>query len=137
MKTLSLFTYGTLQFPKLMHAITGKQFQHESAVLHDYAAYQVLGEPYPALIPQAGTTTPGILYHNIDAQSFMRLDAYEDDIYQKCDLPVTLQNGVQVRASVYVTRPEFRHRVSKLNWDMRQFEKNCLNIYQKKFGLQP
>lgn len=136
MKPLPLFTYGTLQFPSLMLAITSNRFRSESAQLDGYASYLVCGKSYPALLPDTTASTPGIIYHHIDRRSLRRLDAYEGNNYQKNQLPVTLQSGKKITALVYTAHPSFYHRVSQQYWDINQFETRWLNIYLRKCGLR-
>jgi gamma-glutamylcyclotransferase (GGCT)/AIG2-like uncharacterized protein YtfP len=134
---VNVFTYGSLMCADIMATVSGVNPLSESALLGNYRRYAVLGEAYPALITEAGAQTQGLLYSNISDEALRRLDVFEGDYYQRCELVVALLDGRQVRAQTYVFRADYRHLVADWPWSFEHF----LNVGKAKFesaylGLQ-
>ncbi len=71
---INIFAYGTLMFPKLVYALTGKHFRSEDAHIENYIRYKVItpnsSEEHPAIIEKSSSIANGKVLYNIDDQSF-------------------------------------------------------------------
>lgn len=123
---IHVFAYGTLQVPDVMRTVTGAEFQGEPARLQGYARYRLVGRSFPGLRAQAGTSTAGILYRDIDAEALRRLDVFEDDFYRRETLLVIPASGVPVAAEVYVVPPEHYGLLLDQPWDLQEFQRAAL-----------
>ncbi|MBB5185875.1 gamma-glutamylcyclotransferase (GGCT)/AIG2-like uncharacterized protein YtfP [Zhongshania antarctica] len=125
----NVFTYGSLMCADIMATVSGVSALSESALLRNYRRYAVLDEDYPALIAEAGAETHGLLYRNISDEGLRRLDVFEGDYYQRCELVVALLDGCQVSAQTYVFRADYRHLIADWPWSFEHF----LNVGKSNF----
>ena len=120
---MNIFTYGSLMFPSVMKAVTGREFPSKKARLRDYARFKVRGESFPGLTPVKGALTDGVLYSDVDPLSVRRLDDFEGDLYQRTEIRVQVEERESLTAQTYVIRPRHRDRLSSQEWDPDHFEK--------------
>jgi gamma-glutamylcyclotransferase (GGCT)/AIG2-like uncharacterized protein YtfP len=119
--SIDLFTYGTLEIPEIMQAVTGRRFASEpGTVLEGYARFRVDGRRYPGIREAPGSRTEGRLYRGVDPDSLAALDRFEGDLYVRCALPVLCAAGSAV-AETYVVRPGRRGELSDEPWDRERF----------------
>ena len=116
-----LFAYGSLRLPEVMKAVTGLDFQSESAVLDDYLRRLVVGRTYPGLIVQPGERTDGCVYRGIDPESFRALDMFEGPLYERCEVVPIRASGIPVAAYTYVVRPQRTAVLTNEPWDVDAF----------------
>lgn len=117
-----VFTYGTLQLPHVMRAVTGDVFPSKPARLHDYARYCIRGRVYPGLRREPGRFTDGILYENVPPRALKALDAFEDDFYRRESLTVITPEGIAVDAEVYIVPPAHYGLLVPRSWDLDHFK---------------
>lgn len=129
-----VFVYGTLIFPKIMQAVTGKTFDGQTARLHDFAAFKVIGESYPGLWHLEGVTTEGVLYHGLSEEELAMIDRYEGEEYQREILEVETEDGRVHRAWVYMYRPAYRHMLSEVPWSAEHFNEQDINEYVERIS---
>lgn len=120
---MNLFTYGTLMFPPVWQRVVGLAVEATPATAHGFAAYTVGGEVYPGLVPEAGASTPGVVYVGLDAALLARLDAFEGPQYTRGPLEALGADGRQRRCHAYLLRPEFRGVLSPHRWTAEWFER--------------
>lgn len=120
--TASVFTYGTLQLPSVMSAVTGRCPAASPASLYGYARYRLLDYSYPGLRLEAGAVTSGVLYSGLDSAELARLDAFEDTFYQRESLAVTTGAGLTVAAWVYVVPPQSYALLDDQPWCLTHFQ---------------
>ncbi len=129
----NVFVYGTLLFPEVVEAVTGKNFRTENAVLNDYKKFQIYDgntpRLYPAITPEEGATVEGKVLFDVDNESMRRLAHFEDEGYRLVALDV-LVDGSCVTAMAYVWASD-RTRL-KGEWDPLAFEKDCKEEYMTK-----
>jgi gamma-glutamylcyclotransferase (GGCT)/AIG2-like uncharacterized protein YtfP len=113
---MDLFTYGTLMQSGVWLTAAGRPFPCEHATLHGYEARCLRGVHFPGLIEAPGAVTPGLLYRGVDAATMQRLDAYEDDFYQRIEVTVLTAAGEAVCAQVYLIAPDHRDHVLPEVW---------------------
>lgn len=125
----AVFCYGTLEFPEIMEAVTGRRFPRTGAVLEGYACYLIKGAVYPGVIGESGACTPGTLYADVDPDALRRLDRYEDGIYARRRVPVRTSHGDTVVAEVYVIPEHRRWALSARRWVREEFGRRHLARY--------
>ncbi|GAB4336634.1 MAG: hypothetical protein Kow0089_07150 [Desulfobulbaceae bacterium] len=103
----NLFAYGTLLFPGTMREVAGCSPHSVPAVLPGYARRAVRGEQYPAILPEAGNRVEGLVYLNVPATAWERLDRYEGKMYVRTSVRVILEDGTTVSADTYVIHPDW------------------------------
>ena len=123
------FAYGTLAIAAIMNALTGKQFEMESATAPDYRRFRIKGQVYPGLLRQVGGVTPGRLYFDVDDRSMELIDQFEDDVYDRIGLQVKKTDGSLVRAEAYVIPPARSDLLSSEPWDPDAFWRESGDAY--------
>jgi len=126
----AIFTYGTLQIPDVMRAITGRPLKGRNATLSGYGCYRLRGRVYPGITREPGGVVHGTLYPDLDPDTLARLDLFEDDLYERIGVEVTAGNAV-LPAEAYVIREDFRHVLSRIPWDIDLFRQKHLARYLK------
>lgn len=127
--SLHLFTYGTLQIPEVMQAVTGKKFPSFDAVLDDYCRYSIRDEIYPAVIAETGASVCGRLYSGLDWPVLKILDVFEDNIYIRREIDVTTMGDNIIKAHVYVLSDQHREILSEEPWELEHFTHDYLDKY--------
>lgn len=123
---IAVFTYGTLQIPEVMRAVTGKNFAGQKARLENFSRHKLNGRSYPGIRPQSGAFTEGLLYTGVDAASLAQLDRFEDDFYRRQTLIVRSMDGVARAAEVYTVSEECLGLLLPESWDLEEFRKQSL-----------
>jgi gamma-glutamylcyclotransferase (GGCT)/AIG2-like uncharacterized protein YtfP len=116
-----VFAYGTLIFPEVMRAVTGRTFEAEPAVLPGYRRRRIEARTYPGIVEVSEEFTEGRLYRNVDEATLARLDVFEGELYERLRLRVTLEGGEALEAWGYVVAARYEHRVSREAWDAEDF----------------
>jgi gamma-glutamylcyclotransferase (GGCT)/AIG2-like uncharacterized protein YtfP len=120
---MNIFTYGSLMFPSVMKAVTGREFTSKKARLRDHARFKVKGESYPGLAPLENAVTEGVLYIEVDDLSVRRLDDFEGEFYERTEVFAGTLHGESIIAQTYLMRSRYRGRLSSEPWDPECFEK--------------
>jgi gamma-glutamylcyclotransferase (GGCT)/AIG2-like uncharacterized protein YtfP len=119
--TRHCFTYGSLMWADIMARVCGREFASEPASLADYRRHPVRGQDYPGLRAAPGGLVPGRLYLDVTADAWARLDAFEDEEYERADVVVALADGRTRPAQVYRFVPAFSDRLLPGDWDADAF----------------
>ncbi len=61
-----VFTYGTLEIPEVMQAVTGQVFASREATAKDFVRYLIQDCVYPGMVSAKGETTSGRLYGPVE-----------------------------------------------------------------------
>jgi gamma-glutamylcyclotransferase (GGCT)/AIG2-like uncharacterized protein YtfP len=120
---MNIFTYGSLMFPPVMKAVTGREFPCKKARVRDYGRFKVIGESYPGLTPLEGAVTEGVLHLDVDDFSVRRLDDFEGKLYERTEISAEALDGESLVAQTYLIKPQYRDRLSSEPWDPEHFEK--------------
>ena len=112
----NVFTYGTLEIPEVMEAVTGRTFSSAQATAKDFARYMLKRRIYPGMVEAEGQTTQGLLYYNVDSQSLEVLDAFEDEIYRRQRVTVQIQPGDWIEAYSYIIPLEEKSVLTSQPW---------------------
>ena len=78
---IHLFTYGTLEIPEVMEAVTGRAWASAEAWAKGFAKFLLKGRIYPGMTAFRGATCSGRVYYHIDRRTLEILDAFEDEVY--------------------------------------------------------
>jgi gamma-glutamylcyclotransferase (GGCT)/AIG2-like uncharacterized protein YtfP len=114
--TKPVFTYGTLMFPPVWHAVTGRFSCGVRAVLADHARHALRGRTYPGLVESLGQSVEGILYQDVDEAILQRLDAFEGAEYERVEVTVAISDGRHA-ALAYRLAEEARREIEPADWD--------------------
>lgn len=128
--SLPVFTYGTLQIPDIMEAVTGRKFKSEPAALEKYNRFRIKNQVFPGIIPMDSGSVNGVVYFDLDNTSLSFLDAFEDVLYVRKEAIVICGNK-KILAQVYVVGEEYRGLLSDELWDIKQFRQKHLDVYLK------
>ena len=108
---MNLFAYGTLMWPEVLESVIGRSLSGTPAILRDHLRLRIKGEHYPAVIPRAGHSVPGILYQGLGDADFRQLDRFEGEEYNRLMKPIGA-----VEAQVYVFGERYRHLLDDQAW---------------------
>jgi len=131
---MHIFTYGSLMFPSVMKAVTGREFSSRNARVKNHARFKVIGESYPGLTPLEGAVTEGVLYLDVDAFSVKRLDDFEGELYERAGISADALDGESLMAQTYLIKPQYRDRLSSEPWHPEHFEKADLIDFMASYG---
>jgi gamma-glutamylcyclotransferase (GGCT)/AIG2-like uncharacterized protein YtfP len=131
---VSLFAYGTLQLPEVLHAVVGRRWQGEPALLVGYARYRVRGKTYPAIVAEPAGNVAGLLYGGVDAEELALLDRYEGELYEHRTVNVRVGGGAHP-ALAYVLGEQHRSLLSGDAWELGEFEREHLAGYLQQIAL--
>jgi len=76
---------------------------------------------YPAITPERNGAVDGLLYLDLPAEAWPRLNAFEDKIYYRSPVKVTLADGSTLAAETYILRPEHLDRLGESEWSYAEF----------------
>lgn len=128
----ALFAYGTLMFPAIIGEVIGRIPPGRPGVVHGYQRLEVAGHSFPGLIADpssAGVPVNGILYHDLSAAEWQRLDDFEDDFYVLSEIPVLTPEGNTVTALVYLVPESARNVLSDRPWSGERFQQTHLGTF--------
>ena len=113
---MDLFAYGTLMDHAVWSRVAQEKCVCRSAVLHGYEARRLCGVTFPGLVECEGGITTGLVYFDVSLAALARLDAYEDDFYERVPVPVVLENSTTLMAETYLVLPANREVVLAEKW---------------------
>jgi gamma-glutamylcyclotransferase (GGCT)/AIG2-like uncharacterized protein YtfP len=130
--TMRLFSYGTLQFPAVLAAVTGCHLEGDQAVLDEYACYLVQGKVYPGITAEPGASVEGLVYSGLGEAHFRKLDRFEGELYERVRVCVTDLEGNPLQAWTYVIPEAMRDRLTGRPWNRSDFEVEHLRAFLEK-----
>jgi len=125
----ALFTYGTLQFPEVMEAVTGLVLPWMEAEAPGFAQFRFVDRIYPGMVAREGALTQGRVYTALSHQTWELLDRFEDPIYRRDLLEVYRLDGSIMTAHAYVLPVAQQHLLSSELWQMDWFIEAHLDGY--------
>ena len=128
----NVFAYGTLIFPEVIKAVSGKRLVGEPAKLNSYKRRVLKDKIYPGVLKDEVSSVEGVLYKNLCPKTVLKLDDFEDGLYEKVELPVETADGKTELADVYVISKKDRHKLSFKPWSDNEFSKKHLKKYTSK-----
>lgn len=119
---MSVFVYGTLQYPKILKALLGRVPVSEHAIVKGYVRYGVKGEPFPAVVQCHDGEVPGLVLSGLDQTEMDILDEYEGEQYAKRSVDALI-DGKHVRETlIYVWKDEYNEWLDGKEWNREAFE---------------
>src|ERR1051326_9249432 len=119
---MHVFTYGTLMFPEVWRAVVGREFNSTEGTAAGFAIFRVQGAVFSGIAPAGKKSTGrGVVYLDVDNASLQRLDAFEDDFYERLSIFVNCDNGRRLEAQAYIVPDANRHVLTSEAWDRDQF----------------
>jgi len=129
------FTYGSLMFAEIMHAVAGMRPVALAARLHGWERRAIRAANYPAAFPEKASPShkslEGVLWLDLSAQAWQRLDVFEGTDYARVQVTVQSATGPH-QAWVYAFRD--RNRVLDHDWDVSAFESTHLAGFFREHG---
>jgi gamma-glutamylcyclotransferase (GGCT)/AIG2-like uncharacterized protein YtfP len=119
---MHVFTYGTLMFPQVWRAVTGREFATIGGTAKGFAIYRVGNAVFPGITPaDADCIVRGIVYLDVDDATLARLDRFEDDFYQRQTLVIACDDGQKRAADAYVVTRERKGVLTAETWNGESF----------------
>ncbi|MDR4462246.1 MAG: gamma-glutamylcyclotransferase [Nitrospirales bacterium] len=131
----ALFAYGTLQFPEVMEAVTGRVFPWVEAEAPGFAQFCLADRIYPGMVAREGALTQGRVYTALSHQIWECLDRFEDPIYRRELLEVYRIDGFKMSAYAYVLPVAQQRLLSSERWQMDWFSDVHLDGYVSRCRL--
>lgn len=116
-----LFTYGTLEIPEVMEAVTGKAWASAEARAKGFAKFLLKGRIYPGMTAVQGSICSGRVYYHIDSRTLEVLDAFEDEVYARECIEVEVAEGRFLPAYAYLILPRDRECLTSTPWQPDEF----------------
>lgn len=133
-RPLPLFVYGSLMFNEVWCQVTRRCPRATPAQLSGFRRYSVIGEDYPALLPETGhRPVQGLLRDDLSTRTLQQLDRFEGDCYRRMKVWVRLEDGTFLRAWTYVFRRRFAAVISREPWDPRHFARSGLRRFMSRY----
>lgn len=127
-----LFAYGSLQLPEVFAAVTAQRKIGQPARIEGYARYRLKDLSYPGLVAECGAFTDGILYPDLDAEVWARLDRFEDVFYCRETLTVSVRELGEVSAEVYVVPSAELGLINRRPWSLEEFRQQHLSDFMRR-----
>ena len=115
------FTYGSLMCADIMTLVSGIAVQGERAFLADHARHPVREEDYPGMVARPGHRVEGVLYRDLPAAAWPRLDRFEGAMYARRLVCVQLPGDARVEAWTYLFKPAYWDLLLPDEWDFNRF----------------
>mmetsp|Transcript_4819 Transcript_4819/g.13857 ORF Transcript_4819/g.13857 Transcript_4819/m.13857 type:complete len:154 (-) Transcript_4819:441-902(-) len=128
----SVFVYGTLCAPEVVHVLLHRAPKTSAAVLRGYKRQCIRQQVFPALVPSdPAASVKGWVLSGLSPKEMVILDEYEDVDYYRTTVSPTLEDGSEVDCEVYVWKEDRRHLLIDVDWDYDRFRKDHLASYLK------
>lgn len=130
----TLFAYGTLMIEEIMESVTGRVFTGTDAVLKGHVRYRIRDVLYPGIAKKEGSRVRGKVYRNIDDETMSRLDAFEDDVYERVAVEVVGNDGTRIDAFTYRVRDDHSSFLTEEEWDPEEFREKHMRSFVERYG---
>ena len=130
---MNLFVYGTLLIPKIWEIVSGIDYAGgKEGSISGYGIFRVQEADYPGILltEKKEEEVGGKVFCDLPDQAIQRLDAYEDDFYERREVAVTLADGTVISAHAYVVPEESAPTIlTSSPWTLDWFEEHALERY--------
>jgi gamma-glutamylcyclotransferase (GGCT)/AIG2-like uncharacterized protein YtfP len=116
-----LFAYGTLMCEDIMQEVSGCLPEHRRGVLKGYVRLRVRDHVYPGLLQREANRVDGVVYLNVPASAWERLDRFEGEMYARRTVSIEMDSGGRLTAETYIVRPEYVDSLEEAEWDFSEF----------------
>ncbi len=124
-----LFIYGTLLFEQVWLEVVGRGVKKQPAYISGWVRLYMEGKLYPGIKRKPDSIVHGALVSGLTDQDWLRLDKFEDDIYTRSSIEVTLNNNATTPAFAYIIEDVNHKCLSAKLWSIDDFEKNNLDKF--------
>lgn len=118
----------------IIRAVAGCSPVSCAAALTGFRRVRVRGEHYPGLIRDPDGRVDGVLYRDIEAAAWARLDSFEGDMYERITVTVESGDGTRVDADTYLVRRESENRLERIEWDFETFLDNGKRAFVREYA---
>lgn len=130
-----LFAYGTLMCADIMRAVSGcPDLARSPALLCGHRRLCVRGEHYPGLVHFPGDRVEGIVYHDVPAAAWVRLDRFEGALYRRTVVDVEAGNASIRRVQTYLVHPELNGCLENRVWELEDFLRHGKAEFQRAYA---
>ncbi|MCY4614288.1 MAG: gamma-glutamylcyclotransferase [Nitrospira sp.] len=126
---IHLFTYGTLEIPEVMEAVTGRTLASAEGRARGFAKFLLRGRIYPGMTAVQGAICSGRVYYDMDSRTLEILDAFEDEVYTRQRVDVEVTEGRSLQAYAYLILPQDRACLTSAAWQPDEFITKHLVLY--------
>jgi gamma-glutamylcyclotransferase (GGCT)/AIG2-like uncharacterized protein YtfP len=116
----TVFVYGTLQHPPLLHRLLGRVPASVPAELTGHRAAPLAGRAYPGLVRDEGGVAPGRLLVDLTDDDLVVLDAFEGPEYERIGVVATV-DGADVPADAWLLTGPSRRLAEAGQWSLERF----------------
>ena len=134
---MKVFTYGSLMFPEVWQAVTGRVQPSSAGTIRGFVRRTVSRTSYPGILEtgREDDIVGGEIYHDIDPDCLAALDQFESDFYVRREVQVRDGAGGLVACHAYVVPPGRAHVLSAEEWDRETFAARYLaDFVDRNFG---
>jgi gamma-glutamylcyclotransferase (GGCT)/AIG2-like uncharacterized protein YtfP len=131
---LRLFAYGTLMIEEIMETVTGRTFKSSDALLRGHVRYCIRDVLYPGIIKNKGSVVRGTVYYDIDDETMRRLDAFEDDIYERVAVEIITDDGNRLDAYTYRISERYESVLTAEVWEPEAFREKHMRSFIERYG---
>lgn len=126
----AVFTYGTLMFPAVMRAVTGRDFPSASGRVSGFERQGVRGEVFPGVVAAPGASVDGVVWFDVVEETLLVLDRFEDWLYERQVVDVVMESdGRVVSAEAWVVPGRYVSALDGCAWDAGRFEAEEMGRY--------
>jgi gamma-glutamylcyclotransferase (GGCT)/AIG2-like uncharacterized protein YtfP len=130
---MNLFAYGTLMDEEIMDRVSGCRPARRPAILYDHQRQPLQGKSYPAIVWKKGATVSGVCYLDLPDSAWQTLDLFEDVMYERIAVQVTLTDGATLPAETYILKPEFHPMLGQGDWDYDDFIRSHKRRFEQEY----
>ena len=104
-----------------MQEASGCLPEHRRGVLEGYTRLGVRDHVYPGLLQRESNRVDGVVYLDVPASAYERLDRFEGEMYARLTVSIEMDSGGQLTAETYIVRPEYVDGLEEAEWDFSEF----------------
>lgn len=127
----ALFAYGTLTIAEIMKMIAGRSFSSKHAVLHGFVRSRIKGATYPGIMAWDDSHVKGKLYFNIDDDALEKLDAFEDQMFERILVHAVTDDGMVYEAFTFKVKDAAIDVLTDQDWDREEFKRKHMSMFLK------
>lgn len=116
-----LFAYGTLMSRDILRRVAGVELVASNGTLEGFRRLAARGEEFPAMVPSKGDEVEGVVYWQVPAFAWRRLDRFEGKMYRREVVSVSRLDGRRVLAGAYLAGPAAYSLLTASEWDPDRF----------------
>ena len=129
----NLFAYGTLMCEDIMEEVSGCRLCSYPGTVRGYCRRSVREEHFPALAPDKEGRVEGVVYRDIPASAWSRLDRFEGEMYIRQLVQVEMIDGANLPAETYIVQPKFLCYLEASEWSFTKFLRNGKKLFQRDY----